>query len=525
MKRFLLMLSAAALTACVDSDPVGVESTSPIRPQASVAFNGSIRIGVVQNATSVSIGSAGDYTIRAKTSGAVLLSGSNGSVSITLTTPTVTRWYVQVVCATGTNLQGWIDKAIGHGHPWTTEQAPSGCFRLLLGDFVTTDPFSVRNNFRLLLLAQKFPSDLFPTTRIASVANYQLTRGATVVNTRQPPVLTSSTGIVTIAGARYRGAAEVIANSLGGVAGVNELPIDEYLYGVVPRELGPIAYPEIEAQKAQAIAARTYAMSGLGKRSADGYDLRATTDDQVYGGYAAEHPISNAAVEATRGIVLMYNGRLISALYSSASGGHTANNEEAFAASPAAYLRGIPDAERGKAFEHVPSIDVFRSHANATSLRNVKEGDFESNWSRFHRWKFEWDMNQMSSVISDFAKEPVGKVLAINVTERGPSGRVQRIEYVTEAGTFVDTKDRIRASLRFFNANNQKTNLLSTLFFVEPKVDPRTKEVVGFVAYGGGFGHGVGMAQTGAVGMAEKGHTYEEILKHYYRDVELRPAY
>jgi len=155
----------------------------------------------------------------------------------------------------------------------------------------------------------------------------------------------------------------------------------------------------------------------------------------------------------------------------------------------------------------------------------MREGDFESDWARLHRWTFEWTMQEISTVVSAFAGQPVGNVNAINVIERGPSGRALRIEYVTDAGTFVSTKDAIRASLRFIGANGAMSNLPSTLFFVEPAEDPKTKELVGYRAYGGGFGHGVGLSQTGAVGMAQKGHSYEEILKHYYRDIELAPDY
>jgi stage II sporulation protein D len=98
---------------------------------------------------------------------------------------------------------------------------------------------------------------------------------------------------------------------------------------------------------------------------------------------------------------------------------------------------------------------------------------------------------------------------------------VKTIEYVTETGTLVDTKDRVRSSLRFLDANGVMTNLPSTLVYIEPVHDKQTGELTGFVAWGGGFGHGVGMSQTGAVGMAEKKATFDEILTHYYRGIEL----
>jgi stage II sporulation protein D len=505
---------------CADRDPVGVATTG--HPQFAIPanWNERIRIGVVPTATSITLGSEGDYTIRGKATGAVLLAGSNGSATVTLTSPLVTKWYVQVACASA--VQTLIDKAVSLGHPYTTEPCPFGT-RLLLGNFLLSDPFTVRNNFRLLLLAQGFPSDLFPVTRTVSVATYRLQRGAQVVTTTDTVMVTSTTGIITINGATYRDAGIVRSNSAGSLAGINELHIEQYLYGVVPRELGPIAFPELEAQKAQAVAARTYALANLRKRATDHYDLLATTSDQVYGGYAAEHPVSTSAIDGTRGVALTFQGALINAMYSSTSGGHTADSEESFSAF-VPYLRGVPDAERGQAFEHV-SLDVFRAHANPRSLRAAKEGDFESDWASRHRWTFEWSADEISDVISAWRGMDVGTVQAINVLERGPSGRVLLIEYVTDAGTFTHTKDAIRSSLRFLSANGALNNLPSTLFFIEPVAARKADEAGGFVVYGGGFGHGVGMGQTGAVGMAEKGHDYEAILKHYYQGVELSHAY
>ena len=94
-----------------------------------------------------------------------------------------------------------------------------------------------------------------------------------------------------------------IAAGGGAIAGINELPLEEYLWGVVPRELGPIAFPELEALKAQAVAARTYAIANFNKRQSDGYNLLPTTADQVYGGYQDEHPLSTKAVDETEGVI------------------------------------------------------------------------------------------------------------------------------------------------------------------------------------------------------------------------------
>lgn len=526
-----MFLSAALIVqACADHDPFAPSLPAPVAAPSLALTPGpvrDIRIGVVQSATSITLGSSADYTISDKATGGVLLTGSNGFATVTLTAAPPPYLRLQVSCASAATIAAKKAAAEAAGYITYTEQIPA-CTRLYLGLFPPppANTFLARVAFRNQAIATGHAgTDSFWKTIAVGSAVYRVTRGTLVVATTNPVRVTSTGGLVSVNGAQYRGAGEAIQNGSGSLAGVNELPVDKYLYGVVPRELGPIAYPEIEAQKAQAIAARTYALAGLNKRISDGYDLRATTDDQVYGGYAAEHPVSNAAVDATAGEVVTYGGALISALFSSTSGGHTANNEEAFAGGAVPYLRGVPDAERGRAYDHVPSIEVFRSHANATSLRGLKAGDFESNWARYHRWTFEWTNEEITSVISAFAQQPVGRVLEINVVERGPSGRAIRVEYVTEAGTFTSVRDGTRAALKYIGGNGLPANLLSTLFFVEPVLDRKTQEVAGFRVYGAGFGHGVGMGQTGAVGMAEKGHSYREILTHYYRGVEITNWY
>lgn len=488
----------------------------------------SIRIGVVQSASTITLGSAADYVVRDKGTGLSIFSGHAGTMSVSLQSVGEARYHLQVMCASLATVQARKDAAEALGYPTLAEfYAAGNCTRLYIGDFAIIGTFTPRTAFKNTLISQGLAaSDAFwRSITPAGGTVYAVSNGAVSKQVNNLVTISSSDGIVTINGARYRGVGEVRVNSLAALAGINELPLEQYLYGVVPRELGPIAYPEMEAQKAQAIVARTYAITGLGKRASDGYDLRATTDDQVYGGYGSEYALSNQAVDGTRGTVVTYGGNLISTLYFSTSGGHTADNEEAFNGTPASYLRGIPDAERGNAFEHVPTLEVFMSHANPMSLRAAKEGDYESDWSRYHRWSFQWTADEISSIISSSVGQPVGKVLAINTPERGPSGRVLTLEYVTEAGTFYAHKDAIRASLKYLNASDTPTNLPSTLFFVEPVVDRKTKEVTGFVAYGGGFGHGVGLSQTGAVGMAQHGHTVDEILTHYYQGIELTSRY
>jgi peptidoglycan hydrolase-like amidase len=539
--RATAVASAALLAACAGRDVTApdlgasgggthllVPSDGPSRDMVTADGQPIIRIGVVPSANTVTLGSGADYVVKDKASGLVLFSGHAGSVSVTLLEANTPKYRLQVVCGSTAAVQALQDAAEAQGVVTYTEYVPTAhCTRVFLGEFASNASFSIRNAFRNQMIAAGLSGtdSFWKIVTPAGGAVYGVSSGGTSKQSLNPVTVTSSDGIVTINGSRYRGLGEARINSQATLAGINELPLEQYLYGVVPRELGPIAYPEMEAQKAQAIVARTYAISGLGKRASDGYDLTATTSDQVYGGYDDEYALSNQAVDETRGRVVTYGGHLISTLYFSTSGGHTADNEEAFNGAPAAYLRGVPDAERGNAFEHVPTLAVFMSHANPMSLRATKEGDYESDWSRYHRWTFEWNADEISSVVSAFAGQDVGRVLAINALERGPSGRVQRLEFVTDAGSFYATKDGIRAALKYYNASHVATNLPSTLFFIEPVTDRRTKEVTGFAAYGGGFGHGVGLSQTGAVGMAQKGHTVDEILHHYYQGIELASQY
>ncbi len=142
---------------------------------------------------------------------------------------------------------------------------------------------------------------------------------------------------------RYRG--RLLARAVGGEALViNELNIESYLQGVVPVEMGPSQFPELDALKAQAVAARTYAVAHLGDHASEGWDLCDTPACQVYSGAGAEHRLSNRAVAETAGLVAVYGGKPIDAMYTSTCGGHTENASELFSGRGHPYLAGVPCA-------------------------------------------------------------------------------------------------------------------------------------------------------------------------------------
>lgn len=153
---------------------------------------------------------------------------------------------------------------------------------------------------------------------------------------------------VKLNGKAYRGRIEVFVNTRGSLTVVNVVPIEDYLLGVVPRELG---LPSLEAQKAQAVAARTYAIANVGNYATQGFDLLPTVWSQVYGGVSAETTMGTMAVNQTRGIVATYKGKPINALYTSTCGGRTENSENIFEFNEP-YLRGVEcSLESRKYFE------------------------------------------------------------------------------------------------------------------------------------------------------------------------------
>ncbi|MGK2858574.1 MAG: SpoIID/LytB domain-containing protein [Thermoanaerobaculia bacterium] len=144
---------------------------------------------------------------------------------------------------------------------------------------------------------------------------------------------------IAIAGKSYRGGARVVLNSRGTLNLVNELNLEHYVRGVVPNEMGPNIFDQIEALKAQAIAARSYVVSRRGEYAGEGFDICATPSCQVYGGLSTEHPVSNRAVTETAGLVVAWNGKTIDALYTSTCGGETSDVGVMFPGRSEPYLR------------------------------------------------------------------------------------------------------------------------------------------------------------------------------------------
>lgn len=168
----------------------------------------------------------------------------------------------------------------------------------------------------------------------------------------------------------YRGRIEVFTNLRGSLTVVNELPLEDYVRGVVPNELSPGGYPALEALKAQAVAARTYALKNRGQFMSQGFDLLPTTRSQVYRGLTSEHPLTSRAVEETRGLIATYAGEPINALYTSTCGGRTEDSENIFNQA-APYLRGRECSAEGANSFAVFSIKTNRDPVELRVESNV----------------------------------------------------------------------------------------------------------------------------------------------------------
>lgn len=309
----------------------------------------------------------------------------------------------------------------------------------------------------------------------------------------------SATNRVTIGGKEYRGGAEVRLNARGKLTVVNRVGLEDYLPGVLPNEIGCERPEVMEAMKAQAVAARTYALVTRGRYAAEGYDLMNTVADQVYTGVAGEKPLGNEAVRVTAGRVATWKGEPIPMNYGSTCGGHTAARDEAWDKPPLPYL--IDQDDRG--------------------------GD--GHWcsgSKYFNWQETWTADEFMAALRDNAEREMGGPLPVGarlekvtVVERGPSGRVIHLEIETDKGTFAARKDRIRWAVRRTNGEP----LRSTLFDVTLK--KAQGRIVQVVFDGHGWGHGVGLCQVGAMERARRGQNCQTILKHYYRGIHLTRLY
>ncbi len=328
--------------------------------------------------------------------------------------------------------------------------------------------------------------------------------------------------------ALYRGQLELVSCIKEGKFHiVNSINLEEYLKGVVPNEM-PVSFG-LEALKAQSVAARNYVLSPRVKANPH-YDVVDSVASQVYFGANTERDLSNRAVEETSGIVALYNWDLILAQYSSTAGGYTESYENAFSdpmtkqfpSNPKPYLKAVPDNNEFKLLNTEEAAqDFYKSKPKSYDIK-----------SSYYRWEREWNGQEIQDAVQStiatqsstgFIKpavqknETIGIIKEIKVKKRGNSGKIIELEIVTDDKTYTVQKELV---IRRLLTNRGKALPSANVVFEHEYNE--NGDLIYIKAYGGGYGHGVGMSQYGAGFMAtELKKDFDEILKHYYQNITL----
>lgn len=303
---------------------------------------------------------------------------------------------------------------------------------------------------------------------------------------------------------RYWGAVYVTLDHDGSLIAANAVAEDKLLAGLVPAEMYPDA-PHA-ALEAQAIAARTELLQKIGRRNmTDPFLLCSTQQCQVYAGAGKEDPRTTKAVEATRGIVMLRDGGgMVDVRYSASCGGHTEDNDAIWGGEPDPSLRGRSDDPKAQMSRITDdNVDAFLDGSKDAWCNQTKLG------KRNFRWTEKLRADDLTARISVDYPE-VGRIKDLVAKKRGVSGRIGVLAIKGDKKSVDITGDlKIRRLLG---------GLKSTLFEVKRDGDS-------FVFRGAGFGHGVGMCQMGAIGMASAGKAHDKILGHYYRGTHLHRLY
>ncbi len=330
---------------------------------------------------------------------------------------------------------------------------------------------------------------------------------------------------VDVNGDRYRNAIELRKFPDSMITVINELSLSHYLDGVVPLEIGTTDTP-FEALKAQAVAARTYALNNT-KHSDYGFDLCNSTCCQVYGGYDVENLATNNAIKATEGMVVTYGGKLAQLYYFASSGGATASSQNVWSAK-VSYLQSVDDP-----------------------------------YEQTRHWSYSFTAGEISSHLALLGKD-VGTVASIDIDQVSDSGRVLKLRVTGSGGTVFFEKVSTRGAFPSYLPSQMFTVVMGSGYTVRGAGSTLTSMAVAgaqvktangfttvnsssnvtvmdangrlvqlntnngdndnFSVAGAGHGHGVGMCQLGAIGMAEAGFTYVDILQHYFTGVQVEKA-
>jgi SpoIID/LytB domain protein len=282
-----------------------------------------------------------------------------------------------------------------------------------------------------------------------------------------------------------------------GIMLINVVDIEDYVKGVLPGEIGDRTPEEYEAVKAQAVAARTYAVWKLTDKETSGR-LAPTIADQLYTGADSEKDLLSKGVDDTQGEIITFKNRAISAYYHAVCGGHTAPIEKVWPEKHATpYLVGTDDRDN-------------------------------CSWAKSYSWSEEFTLAKLQEVLDKYFTDKgkcqpggFGPIRDIEFSRNNETGRMETMKVTTLTGTYKETADRIRWALG--RPSSPGAILPSTRFRVEKVMDGN--KLMGLKIAGTGNGHGVGMCQCGAIGQSRVGNKYQDILKYYYKHVKIVKAY
>jgi len=367
-------------------------------------------------------------------------------------------------------------------------------------------------------------------------------------------------GITSLGARQYRGVIELGRFGGSGLTAVNVIDIEEYLWSVVPAEMPAGWHPE--ALKAQAVAARTYAIFRLGSLAHRGYDLCDTTFSQVYMGVSSEHANTTEAVNATRGIMIFHDNQPIEAVYFSSSGGFTDNSENVWVAT-VPYLRAVAEVNEPGAMTWNRTITLTQLNGllasnnvnigNATGIQLDKSatgrvqtltilgttGNHALTREAI-RWFFSPSLESRNFTITGVGTTPVqgvetptptGQTTGSSIAHvRSAAGtqtaNLQGLQAMGQFGTATLTQNTVAVQSASGVVNLQTTQGQPNLPN-QPEIGNQIASTAVSTGYqislsGRGWGHGVGMSQHGAHGMAQQGFNFRQILQHYYTGVEIR---
>lgn len=330
---------------------------------------------------------------------------------------------------------------------------------------------------------------------------------------------------------KYRGKVTLTNVNKEGLTVINTLPIEQYLYSIVPSEM-PASW-HLEAVKSQAVAARTFALNNMNKHEAEGYDVCATTHCQVYNGKTVEMGRSTKAVDDTNGLVMLYKGKPISAVFHSSAGGRTEDSEDVWG-SYLPYLRSVEDYDQG-----APNYKWEKKMTPSEVQNKLQTAGYSI------------------GTLQAIEVSPLNKD-SKNANDRSASGRIKTMGFIGDKGSISLEGNKARSILGLNSTlfdvsivvpNEKKIDVQIGMYYkknIDVNLPPykekglmtdkeNTRRITGrpgeLVLFNGfGWGHGLGLSQWGSKAMAEKTPEtnslyFKEILRHYYQGIEIKKVY